>query len=169
MRLFLGIDVTIIKDKLLALQNNFSKVITAKLVEPNNFHITLNYLGEKNPYKTIRKLEKIKSAPFSARTNSLGVFPNPNNPKVLYLSVRPKNDFIELNKQTNNLLKHKNIFEYHPHITLARIKEVIDKDSFIKKLNQETAEKIEINSLNLYSSQLTNSGPVYTVLREFSL
>ena len=60
---------------------------------------------------------------------------------------------------------------FHPHLTLARIKFVKDKQDFMDKLNKIPVKELEfsVKSFKLIKSTLTPEGPVYEDVAEFSL
>ena len=58
---------------------------------------------------------------------------------------------------------------FHPHVTLARVKFVKDKQDFIKSLKEIKIEKksFEITEFKLIKSTLTGEGPIYEDLAVF--
>ncbi|MBW2992587.1 RNA 2',3'-cyclic phosphodiesterase, partial [Candidatus Woesearchaeota archaeon] len=89
-----------------------------------------------------------------------------------WVGVKPAEDTIELKKKIDEALKDfnfKNDFEFHPHITLARVKFVKDKLKFkelIHSLRIEDSE-FEVKQFKLIKSELTPEGPVYSDLEVF--
>jgi 2'-5' RNA ligase len=102
-----------------------------KWTDTTNWHVTLIFLGN-TPVTAIPQLQDFIEQSFSDiqafRTNlsGVGVFPNSNNPKVLWLGILNMNTLItaqiklvELLKQIGFPLDNKPL---KPHLTLARIK-----------------------------------------------
>jgi 2'-5' RNA ligase len=148
---------------------------TAKLSLTKTFHLTLKFLGEVPDANvdTIKdKLKQVKFEPLSLSTDKIGVFPNENYIKVVWVGLKDGNKVIELQQQIEKALE--GMFprdnRFHPHITLARVKFVKDKEAFSKKLKEISVESKEfsLKSFKLIKSTLTGEGPVYEDLESFS-
>jgi len=175
MRLFIAIDFNELKDHLIELQNKIDPSI-AKIKQVETFHLTLKFLGkipeEKIP-KIKEKLKQIKLEPFKLTLNNIGVFPNENFVRVIWIDTTPKEEVTKLQNNIENALKEfdfKKDFEFHPHITLARVKFVEDREKFTKNLKDLKPEEktLEIKDFRLVKSTLTPKGPVYEDLEIFS-
>ena len=116
-------------------------------------------------------MKKAKSDPFTAGLSNIGVFPDENYIRVVWLGLEPKRKIIELQQKIDNALA--GIFpmdkRFHPHITLGRVKFVKDKKKFVEILKEIKVEKksFEISDFKLIKSTLTPEGAVYEVLNEF--
>ncbi len=173
MRLFIAIDFNELKDYLIELQGKIDKSLS-KLKECSTFHLTLKFLGEVSEHTAdlIKdKLKKIEFKPFSLSLDKIGVFPSENYIKVIWVGVIPKKEVIELHKKIEESLKEfkfKNDFEFHPHITLARVKFIKEKDEFIKNLMNIKVDnkRIEVRDFRLVKSTLLQKGAVYEDLDE---
>ncbi|MBC8192257.1 MAG: RNA 2',3'-cyclic phosphodiesterase, partial [FCB group bacterium] len=110
-------------------------------VKRENIHITLNYLGETDSEKIeehARHIESVVQAfpAFKLGTTDTGIYPHANEPRVLWVGSAPyditlssfkqKLD-IELTRLGYRLDKR----QFQPHITLARVKTISRKSSFI--------------------------------------
>ena len=174
MRIFVAVGVP--KDVVEEVKKAQKSLKDAKLKLVKDFHVTLKFLGEVPEPKVeeIKEaLKQIKLKPFKAKLTGMGVFPNPNYIRVVWIGVSP-NEFIELQKQVNIALERvgfKKDKRFHPHLTLARIKFVKDKESFKSVLRDIKVEKkeFEINEFKLIKSTLTREGPVYEDLEVFKL
>jgi 2'-5' RNA ligase len=175
MRLFVAIDTPKeLGDYFKSLQTQLDKA-SAKLRLTSSFHLTLKFLGdidEKTAEKIIRRLEKIKSNPFILKTENIGVFPNSNYVRVVWVGLSKNQELISLQKNIDNVLEEFNFkkdFDFHPHITLARVGFVSDNTKFnesIKKI--KIGEKsFEVKNFILYESNLTPKGPIYKIKKEF--
>ncbi len=165
MRLFIAFDVSEnVHEYFLELQK---KLIGAKLTFTKNFHLTLKFLGEITPAQADeikKRLSNVKFAPFTAKLDGTGVFPENGTPRVVWIGIEPRDIICELQKNIDETLhgmfsKEKS---FQPHITLARVKEVTDKKfaEQIKKLKIEPLS-FEVKEFKLIESQLTSEGPVY--------
>ena len=168
MKLFIAVDFNVIKDTLLGIQSK----IDASLVKLNPapaFHLTLKFLGgvEDDKVSPIKqKLSSIRFSPFPLTISNMGVFPDENFIKVIWVGVKPEGQVKELQKNIESELKEFNFkkdFNFHPHITLARVKFVKDKLSLIKNLQSIEVEPktIPVDDFRLVKSTLTLKGPVY--------
>lgn len=175
MRLFIAIDFNELKDYLTNLQSNLDKSL-ANLKEALTFHLTLKFLGEVSDDKAKlikEKLKEVKFTPFKLTLNKIGVFPSENYIRVIWISVKPTEEVTKLQENIENALKEFNFkkdFKFQPHITLARVKFVKEKEKFSKNLkNIKVEEKtIEVNDFKLIKSTLTPKGPIYEDLAVYS-
>lgn len=175
MRLFIAIDFNELNGYFCELQSKMDKSL-AKLKEVSAFHLTLKFLGEVPDDKVDLIKEKfmsIKFKPFSLRWDKIGVFPNENYIRVVWVGVEPKEEVVELQKNIEDSLKEfgfKKDFKFHPHITLARVKFVNDKGKFIKNLKDIKVKdkKIEVKDFRLVKSTLKPEGPVYEDIEIFN-
>ena len=175
MRLFIAIDFNELKDYFIELQSKIDKSL-AKLKEVSAFHLTLKFLGEINDDKVElikEKLKEIKFTPFSLTLDQIGVFPSENYIRIIWMGVKPTEEVIKLQESIENALKKFNFkkdFKFHPHITLARVKFVKDKEKFIKNLKDIKVEEkgVEVRDFRLIKSTLKPEGPVYEDLEVHS-
>ncbi len=160
MRLFIAIDIpeyltTPLKESIKTKGLNLTK----------DSHLTLKFLGDvEDPNPIIEKLKTISFKPFKISLNKTGVFPNNNYIRVVWVDIQPKEQTITLQKQiTEQLSEFKEQYEFSPHITLARVKFLEDKESFLNKLNllKLNKETFEVTHFKLIKSTLTSEGPVY--------
>ena len=173
MRLFIAIDFNELKDYFLELQKHLPK--NAKLSLTKSLHIALKFLGEVQPDKVeeiINKLKEIKFKQFIVVLDSIGIFPSENYIRVVWIGITPEDKILELQKQIDEVLKplFKKERDFKAHITLARIKYIEDKESFIQQLKKIKIEnkKIEIKDFRLIKSTLTEKEPIYEDLEIFN-
>src|SRR3989344_6341432 len=127
MRLFIAINLSKeVKDYLFDLQKEFREFGKFNFVAKKNLHLSLKFMGniEESKLKGINdKLSKIKSKSFEVSLNSLGVFPDKDLIKVLWIDLTPKNKILELAKTIDQeLIEFPNDYSFSEHITIARIK-----------------------------------------------
>ncbi len=139
----------------------------ARLTMTRSFHQTLKFLGNVSP----EKLELLKErllpiifSPFRVSLGELGVFPNLNEPKVIWIDLNPKKEIMDVQAKIDNALADlfpKEI-DFVPHITLARARSIGPKFSDqLKEITLPDKKVMEIQSFSVYSSLLTSAGPIY--------
>lgn len=145
-----------------------------KPVETNNLHITLKFLGEIDD-ETIGKIEntldKIKLDKFNISIEGIGVFPNENYVKVVWIGCISKE--LEMLAETidTNLKEKFQIESEHfvGHLTIARVKRKIDLSKFLNENRNVKIGTVEVNSFELMESKLTPNGPEYSAIKRFIL
>ena len=175
MRLFIAFDVSEeVKNYLVDLQKQLPK--DAKLNPVKEFHLTLKFLGDMDDSKVDNikaLLSNVDFTQFTAKTSSLGIFPDEKTIRVVWVGLEPKDKITAFQKEIESALA--DLFpkdtRFHPHLTLARVKFVKDKKDFIDKIKKISIKEIEfpVNSFKLIKSNLTPEGSVYEDVAEFSL
>ena len=147
---------------------------SAKLTLTRAFHLTLKFLGEIDDSRADdlkNMLAKIKFKPFEARLTKLGFFPDENYIRVIHIGLEPEKQIKALQKNIESSLpKFKKDNRFHPHITLARVKFVKDKEQFkttISKIKLPEFPEFKVENFKLIKSTLTPEGPVYEELASF--
>ena len=176
MRLFIAVELSpALKNYILKVQNSidgeFSRV---KFVRKEQMHLTLKFLGDiqpKNIEGIIEELKKIKFESFATYLDSVGVFPDEDRARVLWIGLKPEENVISLQKDIDEKLgkmfwKEK---DFKPHITIGRIKFIHKKNEFLKRIEEIKIEdmKMEVNEFGLIKSTLTLRGPEYEILKLF--
>jgi 2'-5' RNA ligase len=171
MRLFIAIPTPDeINKHVEELQNNLPKS-NAKLTIAKHPHLTLKFLGEVTPEdleKTKQALSLIEFKQFQAKLNGIGTFTD----KVVWLGVEPHKPFEILQQKIDKALLK--LFpkeeKFHPHITLARIKEVIEKQGFADLLKKIPVKPFTfiVDRIILYQSIIGQEGHTYKELAEFN-
>lgn len=173
LRLFFGIPLDEeIKYRIynfLKKQNLFRK--NYKWVARENYHITLKFLGEVEEsylaslFKAGEKVSLMFNE-FFVETGEFNGFPTKKRARVFFLDLKEKDMFkkifIQLEKELLKLNFEKEKREYHPHITLARIKR-FETLPDLKPL----VLKLKIKGFTLYESILRREGPLYKILKFF--
>lgn len=187
MRTFIAIELPQeIKDSLSNLQGQLkASGADAKWVEPQNIHLTLKFLGERD-VKLIEKIIQIlegvaeEKKSFQIRISSLGAFPKPNAPRVIWVGVdkgdsETKEIAKELEEKIAKIGIPKENRPFSSHITIGRIRSALNRERLVQDLNnlqhkfgQETLEFL-VTKITLFKSTLTPKGPIYEVLKEANL
>ena len=178
-RLFIGIPVeSEIATRIVKIWGNDPELNQNRLkwVNPENWHITLYFLGD-TPRAEIALLQRlieesfIPIQSFNTKLNGAGVFPHLRNPKVLWLGLENLQPLMTGYIRLGNLLRQ-NGFAFDdkplkPHLTVARIKSIehrISMGSLLTEYRQSDFGSITIDRVMLYESILASSGPVYQPL-----
>ena len=179
MRCFIAIDLSDeVKEELTRMQKEMhSEKAKLKFVEPQNLHLTLKFLGEISDVevnKIKKALKDVRFEKFSAKLNSVGVFPSPNYIRVVWIGLQPAEIVKELHNKIDSALTEVGIKKdasFESHITLARVKFIKDKETFIKKLQEIKVKPLsfEVKSFLLKKSTLTREGPIYEDVLKFDL
>ncbi|KXB01250.1 hypothetical protein AKJ44_02760 [candidate division MSBL1 archaeon SCGC-AAA261F17] len=183
-RAFVSIEITDdIRNQLVQVQEKLGETgADLKLVEPQNIHLTLRFLGDV-PEK---RLSKIKNAirdakdiadPFNLHVSGLGVFPNPNYMRVVWAGVSDgSNPTTALRQKLDKNLAKINLpsdnKEFTPHLTIARVKSGKAKEKLREKLTRMSAKDFgtcRVDAIELKESKLTPEGPIYSTLEKFEL
>ena len=178
-RTFIAIELNEeIHGELSSLQSDLKKSeADVKWVAPESIHLTLKFLGNIDEEK-IKKTQNILSdivknfKPFFLSLKDIGAFPKLNYPRVIWVGVdegKPKVSKLakELEDRLEKIGISKEEKEFHPHITLGRVKSPKNRENLkniIETTKFEPKSKIDVNRLILFKSQLTPQGPIYTPL-----
>src|SRR3989344_1824156 len=140
MRLFIGIFLSgEILDYLYEVQNKLKKSLPAKItwVHKKILHLSLKFLGEVNENKIDEikeKLNKIKFKSFKIKLDKIGVFPNENYIRVVWVGLNPKEEVIELQQKIDSelLTLFSKDQRFSAHMTFGRVKFIKDKEEYNK-------------------------------------
>lgn len=145
-----------------------------------NLHITLRFIGTWPD----ERLSEMKAALGNAlvtgaipiRVSQFGYFPNPHRPHSLFAGVQAGVGLPELVGAIDRALAPLGLApedrQYHPHVTLARIKgnaDVRNLRSKIAGLTDFEFGTFEAREFHLYLSQPQAHGSVYTKLATYDL
>jgi len=140
-------------------------------VAENNRHLTLAFLGS----RTISEVDQLfhqfdeayrQETHFQYSLSSLARFPEPTG-RIIALTNMPTAPLDNLFQITLKLLQRNKLEfdrkKFRPHITLGRIRRAKHvKTSFDKQINI----KLDITKIILYQSTITDSGSIYSALKE---
>ncbi len=152
-----------------------------KVVEKENFHITIRFLGN-IPVDMIDMIEDImKKAVKNVKTHKIrlkgvGAFPNEMRPRVIWVGVNGDEYLREINRIIERELRRMGLKPetkpFTAHVTLARVRSRKRIDELVKWINEmkdiELGE-MEVRSIRLKKSTLTPRGPIYETLKEVKL
>ncbi len=149
-----------------------------KLVEPGLVHVTLKFLGYVDEGKVgdiEAALKKVTVKPFQARFRSLGGFPSPRSPRVIWIGA--EGDFAALNEQVEGLMEKAGFpreGRFQPHVTIGRVKFPTPEQkqklpALFEKYKSYDAGRMLVDTIYIMKSTLSPKGPTYEVLKEIKL
>lgn len=177
MRLFIALDLPkAIILHIRRLQQALDKG-SARLNLAKSYHLTLKFLGEVDEEKIvdiISCLNSVRFKKFTLTTSDIGVFRDFEHVNVIWLGLKHNDALSELVREIEKSLRRftfKKEFEFHPHITLARVSYVISKGRMRANLESilPKEKKFRVDNFKLFRSTLTQDGPKYGLIEEFKV
>lgn len=174
MRLFIGISLPDeVSERLAGVIGEFQRGVRANWSPVQNLHITLKFIGswpDERLDELKNELEAMRRGPaFPVKISQLGYFPNPHRPHSLFAGVQAGPELAALAAALGANPEGR---KYHPHVTLARIKD----QSQVQTLRGQVAEigdfefgEFEVRDFHLYESRTGPRGSVYTKLATYDL
>ncbi|MEM4259185.1 MAG: RNA 2',3'-cyclic phosphodiesterase [Candidatus Pacearchaeota archaeon] len=141
---------------------------TGKLTEPENLHLTLKFLGEIDDDKLEKVREKVREIKFDVmrlKLGKLGTFSVSGKPRIIWIKVEGK-ALYDLQKKIDSNLKDmfKPEERFMGHLTIARVKYVKDKKSFMSHIKSIHVKPVafDVGCFKLKKSELKAIGPIYS-------
>ena len=146
--------------------------LPGKVVRPENWHITLRFLGLTDGIQADSVLahldQHLMVEPFRVRLTELGGFPRESKASVLWLGLDGDLDSLEALAGECEIAAERAGFEpegrpFHPHLTLSRIRPPVD----IRDRVDATAPAgiaIDVTAVTLYRSILGKGPARYEVV-----
>ncbi len=176
MRAFIAIDTSDeVKDYLYNFQKKLKKdYVKVSWVHKKNLHATLKFIGEadeKQIEKAREVLRQIKFRPFKLKLKGIGFFPSSKEPRVIWIGLVPEEPLIQLQRKIDEelLALFAGEQKFQSHLTIGRIKFVKKADEFAKNAKELKVDELEfeVKSFQLMKSELSTSGPSYSLIEEF--
>lgn len=178
---FIAIDIEAFP-RLVEFENEIKKTgANVKLVEPENVHLTLKFLGDTEE----SLLDEIERAiidavedidPFDIQLKSAGVFPNQKYIKVIWIGIEHKGEMMTISNRIDEKLSKLGFKRekrgFSPHLTIARVRTAKNKDKLLQVIEgykDVEFKDIRVDTIRLKKSDLTPKGPIYTNLIEVKL
>ena len=129
MRIFVALDLTPeIRQRLERFVDGVENFAPeARWVLPESLHVTLKFIGEKNPesVETIKQaLSSVRANPFALNFRGYGFFPTPKAPRVFWAGIEAGPELAAVAKQIDEATAALDVARedhpYSPHLTLAR-------------------------------------------------
>ncbi len=183
-RIFVAVDISEhsrrkVAEHIAELNNKFHSV-NVGWERAEKIHITLKFLGEMDDFQ-LEKLKGViqkiagKVSGFKLRISSNGVFPSPQNARILWLGVTGD---IEILQKINSVLENecekigfkKEQRIYQPHLTIARIRDPKKANGLIENHLENKIEPVEfeVSEIIIYESKLQPTGSIYQKKESFN-
>ena len=143
-----------------------------KLVERENLHLNLKFLGELSREEVLEAKSRLaglslKGADFTVK--GVGAFPTPVRPRVVWAGIAPGDEPLVVPIATGVINALEGIGErddrpFTPHITLARVRSprnARELTDVLRRIAGLEFGTIALREIKLKSSRLTPSGPIY--------
>jgi 2'-5' RNA ligase len=152
----------------------------AKLVEPENLHITVKFLGEVSESSVNGIENKISETisgvkQFQIGLEGVGFFGNPNHIRTIWIDFgEGKGQLVKLIENMNKNLDYirREVHESNPHLTVGRVKSGVNKEKLLETIRSMKDVKfgqMPVKFVKLKQSVLTKQGPIYSDLKSFEL
>lgn len=178
MRVFIAVDLESRESlaNLAALQRELVESgADVKLVEPQNLHFTIKFLGEVDAAlvaKVTEALSQIESPAIKVVYQGVGAFPSISHPNVLWVGSDKEGGLLlaKLASMLESRIAHLRVGDrkpFVPHLTIARVRSGRNKEALIKIINSNTNTVFgedTLTKIKLKKSDLTPKGPIYTDL-----
>jgi len=152
---------------------------TVKWVNPANMHLTLKFLGEvgDNLISDVCRIVSETAANYPAfdiEVNGLGSFGS--SARVIWVGTRKNEQLSSLQKELNSRLSEAGWESdrkgFVGHLTLCRVKNPKSGKRLRELINNYADHNFGlsgVDSIRVYKSELTNTGPIYTLISEHRL
>jgi RNA 2',3'-cyclic 3'-phosphodiesterase len=182
LRAFIALEVPgQVLDSLVAFQDEIRATgADVKLVEKENLHFTLKFLGEITEAQVAEAKSKLQGLALKGAevvVRGAGAFPSLSQPRVVWAGVGPEHEALIQPIADAVISSLKGIGErddrpFRAHITLGRVRS--GKNSrqlaeLLAKNHDRVFGTVRLTALKLKSSMLTPSGPIYKDLGEYPL
>ena len=149
---------------------------------PENIHLTLKFLGSTpvddipNIIETVQKVAK-RHQPITMDFDRTGLFGSNRVPRVMWLGMNDQpqalfdleNDLLDAFDDLGYMRDRQN---FVPHLTVCRIKSLVDKQFFMQIYNSiepKTYLHADVKELVYYQSILQPTGPIYKPLAKIPM
>ncbi len=180
-RLFTAIDIGR-RQQLVELERELDDTgADLKLVDPENIHITMKFLGDTDEAKIPAIEDAMRTAaasvePYQAALQGVGVFPHLDYIKVVWIGVDDDGQTKQIAETLEQELTAQGFreerHEFTPHATVARMKGARGKNA-VQELVQRHKDtgfgELSVDGIQLKKSELQPEGPVYTTLSHIGL
>ena len=178
-RTFIAVEIAApVREQLVTLQETLREAAgEVKWVEPQNLHLTLKFLGEVDEtelYAVCKSAQQAvaDTAAFTMQVAGVGAFPDPRRPRVIWAGIREGadeliflHDLLEEEFRSHGYPREDRAFT--PHLTLGRARQPKPTPQLARAF-EELADwdggATLVREILIMSSQLTPSGPIYTVI-----
>lgn len=155
--------------------------VKASWSREHNLHLTLKFLGQVKTSRLSRLTKAAAAAvsgcaPFQISIEGSGVFPNSRMPRVLWLGVKENSgQLAELYRRLEDTCASEGFAKeqrsFHPHLTLARVRNPQNAQELAVAHQQLSFEPVEVKiaELLVLRSELSPKGSKYSVISQHKL
>ncbi len=150
-------------------------------VPPDNFHVTLKFLGN-TPEERISTISEVITSsvssfnPLNVEFVNCGIFGSSYKPRVIWFGIRQHEELKKLGLAIIDNLDNagfaKDRQNFVPHLTIGRITKIADKRMFndvINKVRNVHLQETIFDKVILFESILTSKSPTYNEIKSFPL
>jgi RNA 2',3'-cyclic 3'-phosphodiesterase len=144
-------------------------------VKPEQLHLTVQFIGQVDALlgeKIRAALTRPLRAPaFDLTIEGTGTFPPKRPPRVIWAGIGKGIDNLraveqEVRARLDALVQSTDARDYHPHLTLGRVKNSADLRPvpLLEGLESTVFGVVRVAAVTLFESRLSSSGPTYIAL-----
>ena len=150
----------------------------ARWLPPDNYHITLRFMGEMPAHRAEEldlALAALRGKRFTLQLGGVGVFEKAGRPQTLFVAVErtPQLDHLQAKIETavQRIGFEPERRRFTPHVSLARLDAAPPGKlvEWLQRHNLLRAEPLAVEHFTLFSSQLGKDGAAYTAEVEYPL
>ncbi len=176
MRLFIALPLP--NDIRSALAQICGGIAGTRWVEPENFHITMRFIGEAGRGEADdlhTELSAIRFPEFDLALRGIGTFERRSHVHMLWAGLDLAQPVIELHDRIEAAAVRAGFKreqrKFKPHVTLCRFKSynMPDLGPYLEMNNAFSTPEFTLDHFNLYQSRLGHGGARYEILSEYPL
>ncbi|MDH3582318.1 MAG: RNA 2',3'-cyclic phosphodiesterase [Hyphomicrobiales bacterium] len=174
-RLFSGIEIpSTVAQRLAGLRAGLAN---ARWVEPENYHITLRFIGdvdEVTAEEFASTLRFVRSPAFDLALTGLGSFGN-RKPRAVWAGVAQNDALMALQRAHERAAQGAGLApegrKFHPHVTLARLRggKAPAVAAWLEEQGGFFCPPFEVSRFVLFSSRASSGGGAYIVEQDYPL
>jgi len=183
LRSFIAVEIpaeiqrTILRDTA-SLQKTLVKPLV-RWVEAQNLHLTLKFLGDVSPEALEQlngalKVGLIDQRSFNMSVAGLGVFPNPQRPRIIWVGLEAPSALSALQHSVEAIATRMGYLPeehpFSPHLTIGRVGQSITQadrmkiSAVIQTMSVGSLGMVHVEAVCIFKSDLRPGGSVYTPL-----
>lgn len=150
----------------------------ARWTPPEQFHLTLSFIGEVDgsTFLDIREaLTEVTFPRFSLQLHGVGFFPPRGQPRIIWAGVEKSEPLHLLQRKITTRLFHLGLEpdnrKFSPHLTLARLQQTpaAKVGKYLANNGLFRSQPFVVDQFNLYSSLLGRSGALHQIEHNYPL
>jgi 2'-5' RNA ligase len=176
MRLFVALDLPwSLKQRLALLAGGLPG---ARWITPENYHLTLRFIGEIPPYRAEEvdhALSALRARGFTLSLSGVGTFVKGGRVNALWVGAERNPSLDHLQNKIETALQRAGVEperrRFVPHVTLARFDAMAEAKlgAWVQGNNLFRSEPVPVEHFTLFSSKLGKEQSVYTAEVDYNL